>query len=78
MSVIKLCKNGDLRESWWRKKSKKRLKILLFKLNLHRYKIQNSIYFLDSIGHSTKELKEKMVKYNILSADLEFLINHNK
>jgi len=78
MSLIKLDKNGDLRESWWQKKSKKRLKMILLKLNLHRYKLQNTIYFLSGIGRSTKELKEKRSKLDILSSDLDFIINHIK
>jgi hypothetical protein len=79
MSLIKLNAENRIKESWWDKKSIKRLDIILFKSRKNYNTLSNTIDILKSYNLPIDENIEKLYNSWIYrSAQLDNIIYHKK
>lgn len=79
MSLIKLNKDNRIKESWWDKKSIKRLEVILFKCRKHYNTLYNTISVLKSHNLPIDEKIENLyLSWVHRSAQLDNIIYHKK
>lgn len=74
MSLVKLDKNGRIRESWAEKKTTKRLKIILKKVRRNKYKLLDMWYDLKYYNLDTIQVEIMWRKYLLLEVMLNTVI----
>lgn len=74
MSLVKLDKNGRIRESWAEKKTTKRLKIILEKVRSNKYKLLDMWYDLKYYNLDTIQVEIMWRKYLLLEVMLNTVI----
>jgi hypothetical protein len=75
MSLVKLDKNGRVRESWAEKKTTKRLKIILKKVSTNKKKLSDMWRDLKYYNLNTAEVKRMWEKFLLLESMLNKVIN---
>jgi len=75
MSLVKLDKNGRIRESWAEKKTTKRLKIILKKVSSNKNKLFDMWWDLKYYNLETTEVKRMWEKFLLLESMLSRIVN---
>jgi hypothetical protein len=75
MSLVKLDKNGRVKESWAEKKTTKRLKIILKKVSSNRSKLFDMWWDLKYYNLDTTEVKRMWEKFLLLESMLSRIAN---
>ena len=75
MSLVKLNKNGRIRESWAEKRTTKRLKIILKKVSSNRSKLFDMWWDLKYYNLETTEVKRMWEKFLLLESMLSRIAN---
>lgn len=76
MSLVKLDSLGDARETWYEKKSLKRLKVILKKCKINLNNLEQSLKTLKSHNLPTKEVKELYSKWYIKVLAVDIIVYH--